>query len=575
MGDDAARQVDQAIDGIRADYYRKVPERQLVDAAIAGSVASLRDRFSRYVSPREYQAFQNQTEARFDGVGMEVRRIKRGLRVLRVYDGSPAKRAGIRGGDEIVAANDQSLTGVKDPTQRIKGRPGTAVRLTFVKPGGTRLTRSVERATVSVPVVASMRRGRAAVVALSQFTSGAHGELRAAIDRELKAGAKGIVLDLRHNPGGLLDEARLVASIFIPDGTIVSTRGRSQPAQTLTAVGDAIPTGIPVVVLVDHDSASAAEIVTGALKDRGRATVVGIPTFGKGVFQQVKPLESGGALDITVGQYFTPDGTNLGGGGAARRGAERFGHLVSDDQVGGGDAERRVHRGGDRHDDPLYPEPGAEGVRVDRAGAAEGDEDEVARVVAFVDRRLAAEVGHARVDDPLDPLGGVLDRDAERLGDAAADRLDRGGFVELHAAAEEGVGVDEAEDHVGVGDGRLGPTAAVTGRPGDGAGAGRADPQRAVLDPGDRAAAGADRLHRDGRHRDRLVVHEGDRAEQRPAVDDQADVEAGAAHVGGHHVLLAELLGDQPRADDAADRSREEEGDRRPGGLADRGQSTV
>jgi carboxyl-terminal processing protease len=128
------------------------------------------------------------------------------------------------------------------------------------------------------------------------------------------------VLDLRHNGGGLLSEARLVASVFLPEGPIVTTRGRNQPERTLMATGNALAPRIPLVVLVDRATASAAEIVAGALADRGRATVVGRPTFGKGIFQEVERLSNGGALEITVGQYFTPSGRNLGGGGV-RRGA--------------------------------------------------------------------------------------------------------------------------------------------------------------------------------------------------------------------------------------------------------------
>ena len=139
-----------------------------------------------------------------------------------------------------------------------------------------------------------------------------------ALDRLLKKGAKAVILDLRHNGGGLLEEGRLVASIFIPEGTIVSTAGRTQPRQVLTASGGAISPKIPVVVLVDGGTASAAEIVTGAIQDRGRGKVVGVRTFGKGVFQEVRQLPNGGALDITVGEYFLPSGRNLGGGGVKR-----------------------------------------------------------------------------------------------------------------------------------------------------------------------------------------------------------------------------------------------------------------
>jgi len=136
----------------------------------------------------------------------------------------------------------------------------------------------------------------------------------------LGAGARALILDLRENGGGLLQEAVNVASIFIPDGTIVSTHGRAQPRQVYLARGGAIPTRIPMVVLVNRDTASAAEIVTAALQDRGRAKVVGTHTYGKGVFQEIQPLANGGALDLTVGEYFTPNGRNLGGGGV-REGA--------------------------------------------------------------------------------------------------------------------------------------------------------------------------------------------------------------------------------------------------------------
>jgi carboxyl-terminal processing protease len=139
--------------------------------------------------------------------------------------------------------------------------------------------------------------------------------LRAQVEKVLHKGARGLILDLRENPGGLLNEAVNVASIFIPDGTIVSTAGRAAPRQVYVARGGAIPTSIPLVVLVDRGTASAAEIVTGALHDRGRAKVVGTHTYGKGVFQEIEPLPNGGALDFTVGEYFTPSGRNLGGGG--------------------------------------------------------------------------------------------------------------------------------------------------------------------------------------------------------------------------------------------------------------------
>jgi carboxyl-terminal processing protease len=158
------------------------------------------------------------------------------------------------------------------------------------------------------------------LLSLTAFTDGSGDELRGDVRKVLSEGAQALVLDLRENGGGLLNEAVNVASIFIPDGTIVSTHGRSQPRQVYMAKGNALAPRIPMVVLVDRDTASAAEIVTGALKDRGRATVVGTHTYGKGVYQEILPLTNGGALDITVGEYFTPNGQNLGGGGVREGG---------------------------------------------------------------------------------------------------------------------------------------------------------------------------------------------------------------------------------------------------------------
>ena len=155
------------------------------------------------------------------------------------------------------------------------------------------------------------------MVRLDQFSSGAHGEVNAALRKAIKNGAKGVVFDLRDNPGGLVTEAQLVASAFLSDGKIVTTKGRAVPSKTLSAVGDPVAPKIPLVVLVDRNSASAAEIVAGALQDRKRGTLVGTRTFGKGVFQEVLELSNGGALDITAGQYFLPSGRNLGGAGVS------------------------------------------------------------------------------------------------------------------------------------------------------------------------------------------------------------------------------------------------------------------
>jgi carboxyl-terminal processing protease len=321
VGDSQGRLYDEALDTISDNYYRKVDKDKLVDESLGAAVKSLDDRFSAYFDPKAYKEFEEATDGAFEGVGMNVAEDKRGLRVLTVFDGSPAQRGGIKPGDIITAVDGRSIAGKtsEQATTLIKGPAGTSVTLTVVTGKAAPRDVPLKRARVDVPVVeAEMREYggmKVAHIRLSSFTSGAHGEVRKAVDELLDKGAKGIVLDLRNNGGGLLNEAVLVSSIFIRDGTIVSTDGRTRPKRVFEATGNAIDGKIPVVVLVNGESASASEIVTGALQDRDRAEVVGTRTFGKGVFQEVRQLSNGGALDITVGEYFTPSGRNLGGGG--------------------------------------------------------------------------------------------------------------------------------------------------------------------------------------------------------------------------------------------------------------------
>jgi carboxyl-terminal processing protease len=322
VGDRDTAVVAEAIDCVHDVYYREVPKERLADHAIDGVVRRLGDRFSSYFTAAEYARFQQAQHSRFSGVGLGVSEHPEGLRVEVVYDRSPARRAGIRRGDVIVSADGKPLRGrsQEQAVSLVKGPAGTEVRLTWVR-DGRRITRTVTRDNVEVPVVASRLARtdggcRVGVVHLAQFSSGAHAELYGGLRRMKERGAKAFVLDLRGNGGGLVNEAQLVASAFLADGTVVTTRGRTVPTRTLRATGDPVLPKAPLVVLVDHGTASASEIVAGALQDRGRATVVGERTFGKGVFQQVLELSNGGALDITAGQYFTPKGRNLGGKGA-------------------------------------------------------------------------------------------------------------------------------------------------------------------------------------------------------------------------------------------------------------------
>ena len=319
VDEDASVQA-EATDLIEDNYYRRVSDERLRNASLRGMVRSLGSRFSHYFTPRQNELFRQATSGEFSGVGMTVVERKRGLLVVGVFDRSPAKRAGIRPGDVITEVNGRSIAG--DPsdvaTAKIKGKEGTFVRLTVKRPGEAERRIRARRERIRVPAVDSEARRadgrRVAVLQLVSFTSGAHGELVREIQRQEERGAEGFVLDLRGTGGGLLDEAVLVSSAFVPDGTIVSTDGRKRPKRVFEATGDTA-TRKPVVVLVDRGTASASEIVTAALHERLDSPVVGRRTFGKGVFGQIFELSNGGALDLVVGNYYTPEGRNLNGRG--------------------------------------------------------------------------------------------------------------------------------------------------------------------------------------------------------------------------------------------------------------------
>jgi carboxyl-terminal processing protease len=326
LPDSDGDRVTEALEVIDRDYFREADLAALEDASIDGIVRRLRrendDRFSHYFDPETYDRFQASTSGEFSGVGMTVSEVKRGLRVARVFEDTPAERAGIGVGDVIVAVEGKSIAGEdsEEASARIKGPPGTEVEITVrdAETGKERDIR-VERATVRIPAVdGQMERcedgTKVAFVQLASFTSGAHGELRNEIERLYRRGAEGLVLDLRGNGGGLLQEAVLVASIFVEEGPIVTTEGRTRPRETLEATGDALDPR-PTAVLTNGDTASAAEIVAAALQENDLATLVGTTTFGKGTFQEVIELDGGAALDLTVGEYLTADGSSILGDG--------------------------------------------------------------------------------------------------------------------------------------------------------------------------------------------------------------------------------------------------------------------
>lgn len=312
----------EAAEVIQDNYWRPVGDTELENSSLQGMVRELRrrhhDRFSDYFSPESLASFNEQIEGHFSGIGLSVVPAKRGLEVARVFPRSPADAGGIKAGEVIVSVDGKSIAGLDSTaaTAKIKGPEGTEVTVGVLDPkAGKTRDLTLTRAQVTLPNVSSQVKevgGRKlGYVRMLSFSEAAHEQLARAVEKVEGEGAEGIVLDLRGNPGGLLDEAVESASLFLPaDEIVVSTKSRTQGDSVHKTSGDRVST-LPLVVLIDRNTASAAEILTAALADDGDATVVGTRSYGKGVFQEEKDLANGGALKLTVGEYFTPNGVNL------------------------------------------------------------------------------------------------------------------------------------------------------------------------------------------------------------------------------------------------------------------------
>lgn len=297
---------------IEQHYVDDIDEERLVEAAIEGMVSEL-DPHSRWLDAQAYQNLRADTAGQYEGIGVEVDVVDTGVQVVRVMSGGPAARDGLRPDDVITAIDGQSIAGFElDQVSRIlRGARGTAVALTVERAGWAqpKELRTV-RDRIDVPSVeAGVLPGQIAYVRLTGFQHDCARHLEKALREQQRAGAtKGLVLDLRDNPGGLMEEAVKIVDLFVDAGPIVSTRGRTEGEQLHTASRGGFGEDLPIAVLVNGDSASASEVVTGALQDLERAVVVGTHTFGKGSVQTL--FQRGdGALKLTIARYYTPAGT--------------------------------------------------------------------------------------------------------------------------------------------------------------------------------------------------------------------------------------------------------------------------
>ena len=305
--------VAEAAARLRASAAADVSQSDLDAAAIRGMVSALDDKYAEYYDVDGYAQFQRMLDGRYSGVGLWLRRVPSGaVQVMSVVPESPAQLAGLRVGDELVDVAGEGVAGaqVGEVVRRMHGEPGTEVAVTVRRGGEQRTLRLVRADLATRDVTDDVLESNVGRIRVTAFTRGTGRDARAAYERLRAKKVAGIVLDLRGNPGGLLDEGVEVASLFLDKGAVVTYRGRAVEERTYDVVGRG-DTKTPVVVLVDAGTASAAEVVAGALQDRNRALVVGSRTYGKGSVQQPIVLSDGSAIEVTVARYFTPSGRSV------------------------------------------------------------------------------------------------------------------------------------------------------------------------------------------------------------------------------------------------------------------------
>ncbi|WP_298360970.1 S41 family peptidase [uncultured Litoreibacter sp.] len=304
---------------IRAQYVEEVEESELIEAAINGMLTSL-DPHSSYLAPEDFEDMRTQTSGEFGGLGIEVTQEEGYVKVVTPMDDTPADKAGMESGDFITGVDGKSILGftLEEAVDLMRGPVGSEIILTVVREGVDEpFDVSIIRDTIKLTAVRARTEGDSVVLRVSTFNRQTYPNLEAGLKKQVEElggeeNVNGIVLDLRNNPGGLLNQAIAVSDAFLNQGEIVSTRGRNpRDSERYNAQDGDLTNGKPIVVLINGGSASASEIVAGALQDHGRAVVIGEKSFGKGSVQTVVPVRGDGAMRLTTSRYYTPSGRSI------------------------------------------------------------------------------------------------------------------------------------------------------------------------------------------------------------------------------------------------------------------------
>ena len=305
---------------IRSSYVEEIDEEKLIESAISGMLSSL-DPHSSYMAPEDFSTMQVQTRGEFGGLGIEVTQENGFVKVVSPIDDTPADKAGVEAGDFITKVDGESTLGktLDEAVDKMRGPVGSEIIITIVREGiDEPFDISIIRDTIEIKAVKARTEGKTIVLRVSSFTSKTYPNLKDSLEKEIKSSGgleniNGVVVDLRNNPGGLLNQAIRVSDAFLNSGEIVSTRGRgTRDSERYNATPGDLTNGKPVVVLINGGSASASEIVAGALQDHQRAIIVGTKSFGKGSVQTIIPLSSdGAAMRLTTARYYTPSGRSI------------------------------------------------------------------------------------------------------------------------------------------------------------------------------------------------------------------------------------------------------------------------